>query len=62
MPGRSSRAGEKIEIRSFRTRTRRARIGPNPRTGAQVNVPAKKTPFFTPCRTSRRSGQLRGRC
>jgi integration host factor subunit beta len=43
--------GEKIEIRgfgSFRTRDRRGRIGRNPKTGAKVEVPPKKIPFFKP--------------
>jgi integration host factor subunit beta len=43
--------GDKIEIRgfgSFRTRERRGRIGRNPKTGAKVDVPAKKIPFFKP--------------
>jgi integration host factor subunit beta len=43
--------GQKIEIRgfgSFRTRERRGRIGRNPKTGAKVEVPAKKIPFFKP--------------
>jgi integration host factor subunit beta len=43
--------GEKIEIRgfgSFRTRQRRGRIGRNPKTGAKVEVPPKKIPFFKP--------------
>ena len=43
--------GEKIEIRgfgSFRTRQRRGRTGRNPKTGAKVEVPAKKIPFFKP--------------
>ena len=50
---RSLQAGEKIEIRgfgSFRTRPRKARIGRNPRTGARVNVTAKKILYFTPCK------------
>ena len=41
--------GDKVEIRgfgSFRLRDRRMRVGRNPKTGAQVNVPAKKVPFF----------------
>ncbi|MEQ1474732.1 MAG: HU family DNA-binding protein, partial [Candidatus Acidiferrum sp.] len=41
----------KIEIRgfgSFRTRERRGRIGRNPKTGAKVDVPPKKIPFFKP--------------
>ena len=43
--------GEKVEIRgfgSFRTRQRRARVGRNPKTGARVEVPAKRIPFFKP--------------
>jgi integration host factor subunit beta len=43
--------GDKIEIRgfgSFRTRDRRGRVGRNPKTGAKVDVPAKKIPFFKP--------------
>ncbi len=42
---------DKIEIRgfgSFRTRERRGRTGRNPKTGAKVDVPAKKIPFFKP--------------
>ena len=48
---KSLRAGDKIEIRgfgSFRTRQRKPRIGRNPKTGARVEVPAKKIPFFKP--------------
>ena len=48
---RSLRAGDKIEIRgfgSFRTRQRKPRMGRNPKTGEQVEVPAKKIPFFKP--------------
>lgn len=48
---RSLRGGDKIEIRgfgSFRTRERRPRIGRNPKTGARVDVPAKRIPFFKP--------------
>jgi integration host factor subunit beta len=43
--------GDKIEIRgfgSFRTRERGGRTGRNPKTGAKVEVPAKKIPFFKP--------------
>ena len=43
--------GDKIEIRgfgSFRTRERRGRTGRNPKTGAKVEVPPKKIPFFKP--------------
>ncbi len=48
---RSLRAGDKIEIRgfgSFRTRQRQPRIGRNPKTGARVEVPAKKIPYIKP--------------
>ena len=43
--------GDKIEIRgfgSFRTRQRQGRIGRNPKTGARVEVPPKRIPFFKP--------------
>ena len=48
---KSLRSGDKIEIRgfgSFRTRERKSRIGRNPKTGARVEVPAKKIPYFKP--------------
>lgn len=48
---RSLKANEKIEIRgfgSFRTRERQARIGRNPKTGARVEVPSKRIPYFKP--------------
>jgi integration host factor subunit beta len=48
---RALRGGDKIEIRgfgSFRTRQRQSRIGRNPKTGAKVEVPPKKIPFFKP--------------
>jgi integration host factor subunit beta len=48
--------GDKIEIRgfgSFRTRQRNSRIGRNPKTGAKVDVPAKKVPFFKPSKELR---------
>ena len=47
----SLRADDKIEIRgfgSFRTRRRRGRVGRNPKTGARVEVPPKRIPFFKP--------------
>jgi integration host factor subunit beta len=43
--------GDKIEIRgfgSFRTRQRQGRIGRNPKTGAKVDVPPKRIPYFKP--------------
>lgn len=48
---RSLRTGQKIEIRgfgSFRTRERKSRLGRNPKTGARVEVPAKRIPYFKP--------------
>jgi integration host factor subunit beta len=48
---RSLRSGDKIEIRgfgSFRTRQRQSRVGRNPKTGARVEVPAKRIPYFKP--------------
>ena len=48
---KSLRSGDKIEIRgfgSFRTRERKPRVGRNPKTGARVEVPAKKIPYFKP--------------
>ena len=45
------RSSDKIEIRgfgSFRTRQRQPRIGRNPKTGARVEVPPKKVPYFKP--------------
>src|SRR3974377_2405104 len=48
---RALRGGDKIEIRgfgSFRTRQRQPRIGRNPKTGARVDVPAKRIPYFKP--------------
>ena len=48
---KSLRSGEKIEIRgfgSFRTRERKSRVGRNPKTGARVDVPAKRIPYFKP--------------
>jgi integration host factor subunit beta len=53
---RALRSGEKVEIRgfgSFNTRQRRARIGRNPKTGARVEVPPKKIPFFKPSKELR---------
>ena len=43
--------GDHIEIRgfgSFRARQRRGRMGRNPKTGAKVEVPPKRIPFFKP--------------
>ena len=43
--------GEKIELRgfgSFRVRERNSRKGRNPKTGAAVNIPAKRVAYFKP--------------
>ena len=48
---RALRAGDKVEIRglgSFHTRQRQPRVGRNPKTGARVEVPAKRIPYFKP--------------
>ena len=47
----SLRDGEKIELRgfgSFRIRSRKSRTGRNPKTGAKVDVPSKRIPYFKP--------------
>jgi len=41
--------GRRIEIRgfgSFQVKVREAREGRNPKTGEEVQIPAKRTPFF----------------
>ena len=43
--------GDRVEIRgfgTFHTRPRWPRLGRNPKTGARVEVPAKRIPFFRP--------------
>jgi integration host factor subunit beta len=50
------RSGDKIEIRgfgSFRIRQRKPRTGRNPKTGAKVEVPAKRVPYFKPSKELR---------
>ena len=50
------RSGDKIEIRGFgslRTRQRNPRIGRNPKTGARVEVPSKRVPYFKPSKDLR---------
>jgi integration host factor subunit beta len=50
---RALRRGDKVAIRgfgSFRLRQRGGRTARNPKTGARVEVPAKKIPYFTPGR------------
>jgi len=48
---RTLHRGDRVEIRgfgTFRTRQRPSRLGRNPKTGARVEVPAKRIPFFKP--------------
>ena len=48
---RALSAGDKVEIRGFgslHTRMRQGRIARNPKTGAPVNVPVKRIPYFRP--------------
>ena len=43
--------GGRVELRgfgAFSTRSRVARVGRNPRTGAAVDVDAKRVPYFKP--------------
>ena len=43
------RGADRIEIRgfgSFQVKLREAREGRNPKTGEEVRIPAKRTPFF----------------
>ena len=51
--------GDRVEIRgfgSFRTRQRRARVGRNPKTGARVEVPAKRIAFLQTRQGTSRTG------
>jgi integration host factor subunit beta len=44
-------SGDKVEVRgfgSFRSRTRKARQGRNPKSGESVSVPAKRVAYFKP--------------
>ena len=48
---RALHRGDKVEIRGlgiFGTRQRQPRVGRNPKTGARVEVPAKRVPYFKP--------------
>jgi len=47
--GRALVSNDKVELRgfgSFKVKQRRSRQARNPRTGASVEVPAKRVPFF----------------
>ena len=49
--GRRLAEGGRVELRgfgAFSTRAREPRSGRNPRTGSQVEVPAKRVPYFKP--------------
>ena len=49
--------GGRVELRgfgAFSTREREARAGRNPRTGEQVQVAAKRVPYFRPGKEMRR--------
>ena len=49
--------GGRVELRgfgAFSTRQRDARKGRNPRTGAAVDVPSKRVPYFKPGKEMRR--------
>lgn len=46
----SLKKGDKVVVTGFGTfmvRSRKARAGRNPQTGATINIPARKTPGFT---------------
>jgi integration host factor subunit beta len=50
------KSDDKVEVRgfgSFRTRQRNSRTGRNPKTGAKVEVPAKRVPYFKPAKELR---------
>ena len=50
------KTGDKVEVRgfgSFRIRQRQPRTGRNPKTGAKVDVPAKRVPYFKPSKELR---------
>ena len=41
--------GERVELRGFgvfSTRTHKAKLGRNPKTGENIQIPEKKVPFF----------------
>ena len=55
--------GGRVELRgfgAFSTRQRDARIGRNPRTGASVDVDAKRVPYFKPGKEMRERLNLNG--
>ncbi len=55
--------GGRVELRgfgAFSTRQRDARVGRNPRTGASVDVNAKRVPYFKPGKEMRERLNLSG--
>jgi integration host factor subunit beta len=56
-------SGGRVELRgfgAFSTRQRDARVGRNPRTGASVDVNAKRVPYFKPGKEMRERLNLNG--
>jgi DNA-binding protein HU-beta len=54
----SLRRGEKVVLTGFGTfniRTRRQRVGRNPKTGERIMLAARKTPGFTPGKTFKKA-------
>lgn len=54
----SLKRGERVVITGFGTfsiRTRKARIGRNPKTGVKISLAARKTPGFSPGKAFKRS-------
>ena len=48
---KSLRKGQALTLAgfgTFRVSRRKARVGRNPRTGKEINIPARKVPKFTP--------------
>ena len=55
--GLSAKKGDKVVVTGFGTfmvRSRAARTGRNPQTGAEIQIPATKTPGFTAGKTLKR--------
>ncbi len=53
----SLKRGEKVVLTGFGTfsiRSRKSRIGRNPKTGAKITLAARKTPGFTPGKSFKR--------
>ncbi len=53
----SLKRGEKVVLTGFGTysiRSRKSRVGRNPKTGAKITLAARKTPGFTPGKSFKR--------